>query len=157
MIKRTFTSLLTLLITPFASWWLYHHEKKILRLGIALTPVQLNWAKQLHISQPEKIRVLVVERMPSPVPYSLEKFMQRHGFPVGNAAGMCMRYGIYLVDKYAHRDCLLAHELVHTHQFQRLGSIHKFLYHYLYQTLLLGYANAPMEAEANTKAKQVTT
>ena len=140
---------------PFAWWWLRRNEKIALRLGRELNDEELLWAKQLEIQNPHKIRILNVARIPSPVPEWIESFMQRRGFPVGTAAGMCMRYGIYLVEKYSHRKSLLAHEMVHTHQFERLGGVWLFLREYLYQTLLLGYINAPLENEANTKAEQV--
>lgn len=156
MLKKFYITIVTSLALPFAWWWLRHNEKIALRLGRELNEEELGWAEQLEILHPEKIRVLNVTRIPSPVPEWLERFMQRRGFPVGNAAGMCMRYGIYVVEKYSHSKSLLAHEMVHTHQFERLGGVWKFLREYLYQTLLLGYINAPLENEANTKAEEVT-
>jgi len=63
-----------------------------------------------------------------------------------------MRYGIYLDEQYADRKSLLAHELVHTHQFERLGSHYAFLRLYLRQCMLLGYSHSPLESEANEKS-----
>ncbi len=140
---------------PFAIWWVRHNEKIALRLGRPLTDDELDWAKQFEIRHPEHVRVLNVTRIPSPVPHFIEKALQKLGFPVGNAAGMCMRYGIYLAEEYADRDELLAHELVHTHQFERLGGLYSFLRIYLFETIFLGYRNAPLEAEADDKANKV--
>ena len=127
LLKKFLITILTFIALPFAWWWLRRNEKIALRLGRALNEEELRWAELLEIQHPQKIRVLNVTRMPSPVPQSIENFMQRRGFPVGNAAGMCMRYGIYVVEKYAHRKTLLAHEMVHTHQFERLGGVWLFL------------------------------
>lgn len=140
---------------PFAIWWVRHNEKIALRLGRPLSDDELDWARKLGILHPENVRVLNVTRIPSPVPEFIEKKLQKCGFPVGNAAGMCMRYGIYLAEEYSERQELLAHELVHTHQFERLGGLYSFLRIYLYETMFLGYRNAPLEAEANNKADQV--
>ncbi len=155
MLKKTLITIATFITLPFAWWWLRKNEKIALRLGRELNEEELRWAEQLEIIHPHKIRVLNVTRMPSPVPEWVERFMQRRGFPVGNAVGMCMHYGIYVVEKYSHSKTLLAHEMVHTHQFERLGGGWHFLREYLYQTLLLGYINAPLENEADAKAQQV--
>ena len=155
LLKKILITIVTFVVTPFAWWWLRYNEKIALRLGRELNDEELAWAEQLQMLHPEKIRVLHVTRIPSPVPQFIENFIQKRGFPVGNAAGMCMRYGIYVVEKYSHSKSLLAHEMVHTHQFERLGGMWYFLREYLYQTMLLGYINAPLEHEANAKAKQV--
>ena len=131
------------------------NEKIALRLGRPLNEEEHQWAEEFGILHPEKIRILNVSRMPSPVPHWIERLCQKWGFPVGNAAGMCMRYGIYAVEKYSHSKALIAHELVHTQQFERLGGLWSFLRQYLYECMLLGYRNSPLESEANTKADQV--
>ena len=62
--------------------------------------------------------------------------------------GLSARYGIFLRTPY-HRDRrLLAHELVHTLQYERLGGIRPFLRRYLHECLTAGYAAADMEGEA---------
>jgi len=43
---------------------------------------------------------------------------------------------------------LIAHELVHTVQYERLGGIRPFLRQYLTECLTVGYPAAPMEQEA---------
>lgn len=142
---------------PFAMWWVRHHEKIALRLGRPLNDEELQWAQQIGISAPYKVRILNVARIPTPVPNFIENLIQRKGYPAGNAAGMCMRYGIYAKETYAHRKSLIAHELVHTHQFERLGGIWYFLKTYLKETMTLGYVNSPLEKEANTIAEAIVT
>ena len=155
MIKRFFITILTYIILPFVVWWVRHNEKIALRLGRPLSAEESQWAESLGIIHSEKIRILNVARMPSPLPHWIERFFQKQGYPVGNAAGMCMRYGIYVVEKYADRKSLLAHELVHTHQFERLGGHCAFLHSYLYQCMLHGYSNSQLESEADDKAREV--
>jgi len=140
---------------PFAIWWVRHNEKIALRMGRKLCDEELEWAKQIGILHPEKIRILNVATIPTPAPNFIEKLIQRKGYPAGSAAGMCMRYGIYAKETYAHRKSLIAHELVHTHQFERLGGIWHFLKTYLQETMLLGYANSPLEIEANHTAESL--
>jgi len=155
LIKKFFITIVSFIASPFAWWWLRRNEKIALRLGRKLNEEELRWAEQLEILYPHKIRVLNVARIPSPVPNWIENFMQRRGYPVGSAVGMCMRYGIYIVEKHSNNKALLAHEIVHTHQFERLGGFWHFLRQYLYEMLLLGYRNAPLENEADAKARQV--
>lgn len=124
-------------------------------MGRKLSDEELLWAKQIGISQPDKIRILNVAKIPTPVPNFIERLIQRKGYPAGSAAGMCMRYGIYAKETYAHRKSLIAHELVHTHQFERLGGLYHFLKTYLQETMILGYHNSPLEKEANTTAETV--
>ena len=77
------------------------------------------------------------------------------GFKTINPVGMCMRYGLYINETYANDKSLLAHELVHTQQYERLGGLLSFLYLYFKETLILGYSNAPLELEADGIAKAV--
>lgn len=142
---------------PFAMWWVRHNEKIALRLGRKLNDEELRWAQIIGIAHPEKIRILNVAKIPTPVPDFIEKMIQRKGYPAGSAAGMCMRYGIYAKETYAHSKSLIAHELVHTHQFERLGGIFHFLKTYLQETMLLGYSNSPLEIEANSTAETIVT
>ncbi|MEZ7956591.1 MAG: hypothetical protein QMC23_06615 [Rubritalea sp.] len=140
---------------PLTIWWVRHHEKIALRMGRKLGDEEMIWAIQIGIAHPEKVRILNVSRIPSPVPHFIEKLLQRRGYPTGNTAGMCMRYGIYTKETYAHKKSLIAHELVHTHQFERLGGLWHFLNLYLKETMILGYANSPLEIEANFTAESV--
>ncbi len=121
-------------------------------MGRKLNDEELDWAQQIGIAHPEKVRILNVAKIPTPVPNFIENLIQRKGYPAGSAGGMCMRYGIYAKEKYAHDKSLIAHELVHTHQFERLGGLWYFLKLYLQETLILGYANSPLEIEANSTA-----
>ena len=143
------------MVLPFATWWLWHQERKALRLGRKLNDEEITWAKKIGIEHPEKIRIYLIDQVPTPAPTFIENILQKRGFPAGNAAGMSMRYGIYAKEKYASNKSLIAHELVHTHQYERFGSLSKFLIVYLKEVMLLGYNNSPLEHEANITSEIV--
>lgn len=155
MIKKFFITTAVFLLLPFATWWLWYQEKAALRLGRKLSDEEIILAKKIGIEQPEKIRIYLVDRVPTPVPRFIENMLQKRGFPAGNAAGMSMRYGIYVQAKFSHSKSLIAHELVHTHQYERFGSLSKFLRVYLQETMLLGYIHSPLEKEANTTSETI--
>ena len=143
--QRMLRDFLALLATPSASLLVAYHEHRILRAGRRLDDELADFAEGLGIENVEGIRVLLVDEVPSPVPQWLANFLQRRGFPVGRAAGMCMGRGIYVTRLDA---ALIRHELVHTLQYQRLGGTTVFLREYLTQCFRDGYADAELEREA---------
>jgi hypothetical protein len=64
-------------------------------------------------------------------------------------------YGIFIRADHWRDRALIAHELVHTAQFQRLGGILPFLQTYIFQCATVGYQNAPLELEAVATAARV--
>ncbi|GAA5496262.1 hypothetical protein Rhal01_02445 [Rubritalea halochordaticola] len=139
---------LSYLSAPIAALWVGHHEVIIRSTGRRLNEKELEHCQKLGIQQAEDIRVKVVARVPSPVPCWLERLCQKLGFPVGSAAGICFRYGIYLDERYSGNPSLLRHELVHTAQYERFGSLKAFLKTYLFECLHFGYSKSPLEIEA---------
>jgi hypothetical protein len=69
--------------------------------------------------------------------------------------GLTLRYGIYIRSDFPADRFLVAHELVHTAQYERCGSIIAFLRQYLHECLTLGYPDAPMEQEAILTAERL--
>lgn len=66
---------------------------------------------------------------------------------------MSLRYGIFIRKEYWRDPYLLAHECVHTAQYERLGGFSNFLKAYLRECLEIGYPEAPMEQEAILKSE----
>ncbi len=158
MIRKFFITTLAIYpVLPFATWWLRHQENIALQHGRKLSDEEIIWAEKIGITHPEKIRIHHLNKVPTPVPDFIEHFLQKRGFPAGNAAGMSMRYGIYIKEKHTNNRAIIAHELVHTHQYERLGGLWAFLKLYLQETMLLGYMHSPLEKEANTISKAVLT
>jgi hypothetical protein len=62
--------------------------------------------------------------------------------------GLALRYGIFVRSDCWGDRALVAHELAHTAQYERLGGIQAFLRQYLTECLTVGYPEGPMEQEA---------
>ena len=106
------------------------------------------------IKHPEKIRVLIVEKIPMPLPpllYLAVKF----GWRAGGTIGMALRYGIFIQADHANDRRLLIHELAHTLQYERLGGLRPFLQRYLHECLTAGYPFGPLEEEARQIAERM--
>ena len=127
--------------------WIRRHEHRILVSGRRLLPTEQNLAARAGVVDPDRIRVLSVKLIPMPGPEWLRQWARRMHFPAGAAAGMSLRYGIYLSLDYEHRLDVLVHECVHTAQYESLG-MRRFLSAYVSQCLIDGYRQAPLEMEA---------
>jgi hypothetical protein len=139
-------------LVPSAAAWIARQERWILRDGEPLVASDLAAARAVGVRQPERVRVLRVERVPSVGGPVLQRAAERLGIGAGDAAGMAMRYGVFLRRDLGDDRWVLAHELTHTAQYERLGGIAPFLRAYVHDVLAHGYHGAAMEAEANAGA-----
>ena len=146
--KRWLAPILLFILLPLASAWVRAQERRILLQGTPLPPVSLEDAKALGVRDPAAVRVLCVARVPLPSNRFTRAVARLTGSlstePIGLAAGR----GIFVRAGHEGSRALLAHELVHTAQYDRLGGIRPFLKLYLRECLLLGYVGAPLEIEA---------
>ena len=135
-------------LLPIAALWVNREEKKILRLGIPLSADGLLDAVRMGVTDPEKIRLMRVNH----IPWLNGRLMRllSHAMPSvsANTVGLCLRYGIYVRHRYWGSRHLIAHECVHTGQYERSGSISGFLRTYFTECLEFGYPDAPLEQEA---------
>lgn len=116
--------------------------------GVALTDEQIDDARRVGITKPERVRLLRVPKIPTPSHPELAAAAEATSLISPLTFGLTLRYGILIrQDDWGHRR-LVVHELAHTMQYERLGSIEAFLRQYLYERLTLGYRTAPMEQEA---------
>jgi hypothetical protein len=111
----------------------------------------------MGVQHPGRIRVLLVDEIKGPDHPLLQWAARKAGLIIASAAGITYRYGITI-----RKDCkgnrrLLAHECVHTGQYERFGSVHSFLSHYLRECILIGYPSAPLELEAIERSKTIDT
>ena len=144
---------LALLLLPFVHVWAKRHEREILRHGSRLSMQQLEDAARVGVQEPDRVRVRVVETVPPRLPRLLRKLAARLGLGPATTAGMALGHGIYVrADQYGRRE-LLAHELVHTAQYERLG-FGRFLKEYLRECLADGYPCGKLEAEATRLASK---
>jgi hypothetical protein len=123
-------------------------EARILREGVPLLREELADAKGLGVREPESVRLLCLASVPTPDDLTLRTAAAAVQFLTPATCGLALRYGIFV-----RRDCwrdhrLIAHELAHTAQYERLGGIEPFLRQYLFECLTIGYPAAPLEQEA---------
>lgn len=140
---------------PVAWIWVWRHQRLIFKHGRSLGDDELKLAKQLGIERGEEIRIWSVDQVPSPGGVLLRGLGRLSGTTTHGAKGMAINHGIYLESAQAQRRSLLAHELAHVAQFERLGGSWAFLRDYLSQCLSDGYWSAPLEVEARERAAEV--
>lgn len=135
-------------LLPLAAIWAEHQEARILASGVCLSPSQLSDARQVGVIHPERVRLLHVASVPTPGHPVLRVAGEVAGLISPFTAGLALRYGIYVRSDFVSDRFLVAHELVHTAQYERYGSFATFLRQYLHECLTIGYPGAPMEQEA---------
>ena len=140
---------------PLALRWASEQEQLILEQGVVLTPEELNDAVAVGVHAADKVRLLPVSVIPRPSRPQLRAACDAIKFLTEATRGLTMGYGI-LVREDCWRDrILIAHELVHVAQYERLGGIEPFLRQYLSECLTVGYENSPLEQEAERTAAQL--
>lgn len=135
---------------PVALAWYQQAERELLPKGRQLTKAEQALARQLGVKRPEKVRVLALETFPLPADKTLRTEAERYGMGSKLEAGRTMGYAILLKTPYADNQQLLAHELVHVQQIERMSS-KAFVERYLLEMEMLGYARSPLELEAYSK------
>jgi hypothetical protein len=142
-------------LLPLASEWAAEEEQRVLHEGVPLSEQEMSDAKAIGVRRPERIRLLRVEAVPRPIDPQLRAAAETIHFLSPETRGLTLQYGILLRWDCWRERPLVAHELVHAAQYERLGGILPFLRQYLVECLTIGYANAPMELEAAEVAGQV--
>ncbi len=116
---------------PLAVAWAEQQENYILQNGVPLTPSQVADGRLIPVVYPEKIRLLKVNQIPLPSDPSLKTAAQITRLITTNTIGLTLRYGIFIRSDFWNDRKIVAHELVHTAQYERLGGISQFLQKYL--------------------------
>lgn len=148
-------SFLIPIVLPLAAAWVAQQERRILAAGAPLDAAQSSDAAALGVHDPARVRLLHVDRVPFPAPWitlGLDRFA---GFSIGQTAGLSARHGIFVRSDMRGDRRLLAHELAHTRQYERLGGIRPFLRRYLRECLTAGYGAADLELEAGAAARAI--
>jgi hypothetical protein len=143
------------LLLPLVVRWAEREQKYILKNGVPLVEPSLSDAIDMGVAHPERIRLLKVDRIPTPGNSFLYVLGRIAGLISDTTAGMTLYYGIYVRSEYWQDRQLIAHECVHTAQYERAGGLPSFLKRYLYECLDVGYLNSPMEQEAILKSSKI--
>jgi hypothetical protein len=133
-------------LLPLAIKWAEEHSEKIQNEGVALTPEQIELAKQVAVANPEKVRILEVDKIPFPENEQLSEAAEQIGFLNEEMRGLTLGHSIYICRGYNIQ--ILSHELRHVYQYEAFGSIPEFLVEYLKQIVLVGYENSLLEQDA---------
>lgn len=140
-------------LIPLACRWAESQERLIAENGRPLTGAELDLARSMGILRAERIRVLVVDEVPSPEQLKLRFAAQQVGLFSSGTLGMTLRYGIFIQKSGEQDHRLLAHELGHVRQYERMGGFRAFMERYLFECMIMGYPNTPMEQEADELAE----
>ena len=142
-------------LLPVAVKWAVEKEGHILQNGEPLLLHETEDAKIVGVRDPDRVRLLPVKAIARPENAALRAACDTINFLTPSTRGLTLGYGILICqDCWRDRD-LIAHELVHTAQYERLGGIEPFLKQYLTECLTVGYPNSPLEQEAVRIAGQL--
>jgi hypothetical protein len=146
--SNTVSKLETLI--PKAFEWYEATEKKLLVQGRSLSKSEVINARKLGVSRPERVRVVILAKFPMPTDRVLLTEAKRFGFGSRAEIGRTMGDAI-LVKPHGTKDpTVVAHELVHVAQQDRLGK-EQFVRQILTELMTVGYEKSPLEIEAYAK------
>ena len=141
-------------ITPYIPEvvnWIEEMEDFIQSNGRFLNEEELTIAKEIGILNYDIIKVWETNVVPKPKSAMLQFLGKEIGFFNSNTNGISFRYGIFIHSSCSNKETVLHHELLHTLQYERFGSIEKFILCYLEDVLSNGYENSSLEKEANSR------
>ena len=145
---RFLLDLLLLPVLPVVVAWARREEARVLRAGTPLSPLEDALAHAAGVREASRVRVLAAQRVPTPLPRVLQRLVERLGLISPHIAAMTLGHAIVF-----RQDCrddvrMLAHELTHVAQYERLGGIAGFMRPYLRECVWPGYPRGPLEREA---------
>ena len=149
--KITGNDLLTIL--PLAIDWVEKFSEKVCTEGRVLTQEEQRLAREVGVSNPEKIRVWFFKDFPYPTNPILKSAVETTGLLGPGMLGLTLGHGICIAEDQL-TDRLLSHECRHVHQYEKFGSIASFLSEYLNQIIEYGYYFAPLEVDARNHEVQ---
>ena len=149
--------LLVTVLLPYVTRWIEAQERQILAEGTFLSEQSVSDALLIGVAEPRRVRLLKVPQVPLPAGRLIKLAERLAGGPWEHTAGLTARYGIFIREAYWGDRRLIAHELAHTAQYERLGGIASFLRVYLTECLTSGYSASALEQEAAAAAASIST
>jgi hypothetical protein len=141
-------------LLPRAVEWARAQEERILQEGVPLDAWEIQAARRAGVAMPQKVRLLEVDHVPLPADADLCAAAAAAGLITGTTLGMSLRYGIFVRDDAWRDRRIIAHELVHTGQCEKLGW-ELYLRQYLRECFDYGYNESPMEQEAVRLSQEI--
>ena len=142
-------------LLPLAAQWATEQERRVLCEGVRLSEIEMADAKAIGVRNPERVRLLRVQTIPVPAHPMLRSAAASINFLTAAPRGLALEYAIFVRADHWRDRALIAHELVHAAQYQRLGGILPFLQTYICQCATVGYPNAALELEAIATAERL--
>ena len=142
-------------LLPLAVEWAKREERRIREHGVPLTSQEAVNAKAVGVADPNRVRLLRVEAVPRPENPVLEAACNTLDFLTPATRGLTLGHGIFIRSDCWRDPALIAHELVHVAQYERMGGIESFLRRYLMECLTVGYHQSPLEREASDVAARI--
>jgi hypothetical protein len=143
-------------LAPLAYEWAKAQEDYILRHGVPLTADQIVDARRAGVSAPERVRVLVVDRIPLPDDRELANAARSAQIITDTSRGVAVGHGIIIrADSWRNRELLL-HQLVHVAQCERSGDLKSFVNEYLLDRRnSRDFSLGSLEDEARSRAREI--
>lgn len=139
-------------LLPAILAWYNSVEAELLPTGRRLTEKETQFAREVGVLVPDRVRIVVLKNFPMPSDPALFAETQRYGLGSPTEGGRANGYLIMLKPQFADNFSVISHELVHVAQHDRLGR-DPFVRRYLTEMELMGYARSPLELEASEKQK----
>jgi hypothetical protein len=137
-------------LLPLAVQWAERQENHILATGLSLTAQEIDDAIAAGVRDHDRVRLLPVKSIPCPEDGPLHTACVAVSFLTPATRGLTVGHGIFVRQDCWRNRPLIAHELAHIAQYERLGGFTPFLRQYLIECLTVGYENSPLEREAVT-------
>ena len=141
---------------PLAYQWAKRQEAYILKHGAPLSTQQAADARRAGVQDPDRVRVLVVDRIPLPDDPELAEAARRAQIITDASRGVAIGHGVIIrADSWQNRELLL-HQLVHVAQCERSGGLESFVAEYLVDRRRSpDFSVGPLEEEARSLAHEI--
>ncbi|MCA8089303.1 hypothetical protein LGM65_00135 [Burkholderia anthina] len=134
-------------VLPDAVAWAAAQAGHGLAEGLPPTPAQAGDARAVGVAQPERVRIVVADRLPFPDTPALGAIARDTGLLSPGTIGLTLGHAVFVLRGHDMRR-LLTHEFRHVHQYEAAGSIGAFLARYLHEIATVGYHDASLEVDA---------
>ena len=134
--------------TPATMAWAISVNADTLGHGKSLSLCQAADALEVGVQKPDAVRILHVASLPEPDCSHFRLIAMQSGLDLGSSLGMALGYAVLIRHSALGDRRVLRHELRHVAQFEKSGSLIRFLEEYLAQIVQHGYRDAPLEVDA---------
>src|SRR6516165_6740095 len=141
---------------PAAYQWAKTQEEIILAYGQCLSARQASDAFQVGVKDWQRIRLLIVDRVPLPDHTELSELAVRTQVLTPMSRAFTLGHGIFVrADSWGDRE-LLVHNFVHVAQFERAGRLEQWVRQYLTdRRTCIEFTLGLYESEARSLAREV--